>query len=130
MRVFLRGGLFHFLLFSSALLSFSQPPTLDSIYTSLDELERTLLDMQSDNESLKADTQALRENLTESEAATARLSALSEELRSLSNEQAEAYSRQSALLEQSERKSRRWRLASIIEGAALVLLVGGYVLFN
>jgi predicted RNase H-like nuclease (RuvC/YqgF family) len=130
MRVFLRASLPLFFLFSSALLSFSQPPTLDSIYTSLDELEQTLLDMQSDNESLKADTQTLRENLTESETATARLSALSEELRTLSNEQAQAYSRQSVLLEQSERKLKSWRLASVIEGAALVLLVGGYVLFN
>jgi predicted RNase H-like nuclease (RuvC/YqgF family) len=119
MRVFLRGGLFHFLLFSSALLSFSQPPTLDSIYTSLDELERTLIDMRSDNESLKADTLALRENLAGSEAAAARLSALSEELRTLSNAQTEAYSRQSALLERSERTLKHWRLASIIEGAAL-----------
>jgi hypothetical protein len=72
----------------------------------------------------------LRENLAGSEAAAARLSALSEELRTLSKEQAEAYSRQSALLEQSERTLKRWKLASIIEGAALVLLVGGYVIFN
>jgi hypothetical protein len=72
---------------------------------------------------LKADTQALKENLRESEAASGRLRELSEELRTLSTEQAESYRTQSALLEKSERKLKGWRLASIIEGAALVLVL-------
>ena len=107
------------------LLSFALSPlyaqleTLSSINTSLDELEKTLTDIQSANESLKADAEALRRNLTESEAANGRLSDLSAELRQLSSEQAEAYRRQSALLEKSGRSLRRWRLASLIEGAAL-----------
>jgi DNA repair exonuclease SbcCD ATPase subunit len=102
---------------------FSQQATLDSIYTSLDELERTLLDIQSENENLKRDTQALKENLTESEAAAARLSDLSTELKRLSDEQAEAYRRQSASLDKSEKKLRNWRLASLIEGAALIACI-------
>ncbi|MDR2691219.1 MAG: hypothetical protein LBB73_02820, partial [Dysgonamonadaceae bacterium] len=89
------------LLFLSPSLPFSQQETLGSIYTSLDELERTLLDIQSENESLKAGTQTLQENLRESEAANRRLAGLSERLRTLSTEQEQAYRRQSALLEQS-----------------------------
>jgi hypothetical protein len=52
------------LLFVIVLLSlvlpplFSQQATLGSIYTSLDELEQTLLDIQNENENLKRDTQA------------------------------------------------------------------------
>jgi predicted RNase H-like nuclease (RuvC/YqgF family) len=104
----------------------SQSETLGSIYTSLDELERTLLDIQSGNESLKADTQALKESLRESEAANRRLQELSEELRTLSTEQAESYRTQSVLLERSERRLKGWRLASIIEWAALcgILAIG------
>jgi hypothetical protein len=82
-------------------------------------LERTLLDIQSENGSLKADTQALKENLAESEAANRRLQELSAELRTLSTGQEQAYRRQSVLLEKSERGLKSWRLASIIEGAAL-----------
>jgi ferric-dicitrate binding protein FerR (iron transport regulator) len=99
---------------------FSQQETLGSIYTSLDELEETLLDIQSENESLKEDTRTLKENLTESEAANRRLSALSEELRRLSDEQEQAYNRLLLSLERSERRLKGWRLASIIEGAALL----------
>ncbi|MDR0640083.1 MAG: hypothetical protein LBG27_14505 [Spirochaetaceae bacterium] len=95
---------------------------MDSIYTSLDELERTLLDIQSENESLKSGMETLRENLTESEAANRRLSALSAELRTLSEEQGQAFARQSRLLEGSEKSLRRWRFASIIEGAAVIVL--------
>jgi hypothetical protein len=90
-------------------------------YTSLDELEGTLLDIQ--NENLKRDTQALKENLTESEYANARLSDLSAELWRLSTEQAEAYRRQSASLDKSERRLRNWRLASLIEGGLLAALL-------
>jgi chromosome segregation ATPase len=108
------------LLLSASLPLYAQQETLGSIYTSLDELERTLLGIQSENESLKADTEALRENLTESEAAGGRLLALSAELKRLSAEQEQAYNRQSALLEQSEKKFKGWRLASIIEGAAII----------
>jgi hypothetical protein len=72
---------------------------------------------------LKADTQALKENLRESEAASGRLRELSEELRTLSTEQEQAYRRQSALLEKSESGLKNWRLASVIEGAALVLVL-------
>jgi regulator of replication initiation timing len=93
---------------------------LGSIYTSLDELERTLLGIQSENESLKADTRALRESLTESEAANERLAELSERLRTRSTEQEQAYNRQSLLLEQSERRLKGWMLASIIEGAVII----------
>jgi chromosome segregation ATPase len=96
---------------------------LGSIYTSLDELEQTLLDIQSGNESLKADTQALKESLRESEAASGRLQELSAELKRLSTEQAESYRTQSVLLEQSERKLKSWRLASIIAGAALCAVI-------
>jgi hypothetical protein len=45
---------------------------------------------------------------------------LSAELKRLSSEQAEAFKRQSASLELSERRLKRWRLASLIEGAALL----------
>jgi DNA-binding SARP family transcriptional activator len=86
-------------------------------------LERTLLGIQSENESLKADTRALRENLMESEAAGGRLLALSEELKRLSAEQEQAYKRLSASLEQSGRRLKGWRLASIIEGAAIIALI-------
>ncbi|MDR0638067.1 MAG: hypothetical protein LBG27_04055 [Spirochaetaceae bacterium] len=96
---------------------------MDSIYASLDELERTLLAIQSENESLKAGTKTLQENLTESETANRRLSALSAELRTLPAGQAQAFRRQSALLEQSERRLKRWRLASIIEGAVIIALL-------
>jgi predicted RNase H-like nuclease (RuvC/YqgF family) len=102
---------------------FSQPQTLGSIYTSLDELEKTLTDIQNENENLKTDTEALKQNLMESEAANEKLLKLSTELRRLSTEQAEAYRRQSVLLDKSERSLRRWRLASLIEGAALVCTV-------
>jgi predicted RNase H-like nuclease (RuvC/YqgF family) len=108
------------LLLSASLPLCAQQGTLDSIYTSLDELERTLTGIESENESLKADTEALRLNLTESETANVKLSDLSAELRRLSSEQAEAYRRQSVLLGTSERSLKRWRLASLIEGAALV----------
>jgi predicted RNase H-like nuclease (RuvC/YqgF family) len=108
------------LLLSASLPLYAQQGTLGSIYTSLDELERTLTGIESENESLKADTEALRLNLTESEAANVKLSSLSAELRRLSTEQAEAYRRQSVLLGTSERSLKRWRLASLIEGAALV----------
>jgi septal ring factor EnvC (AmiA/AmiB activator) len=108
------------LLLSASLPLYAQQETLGSIYTSLDELERTLLDIQSENENLKADTKALRENLTESEAAGGRLLALSEELKRRSAEQEQAYKRLSATSEQSERRLRGWRLASIIEGAAII----------
>jgi hypothetical protein len=96
---------------------------LGSIYTSLDEPERTLLGMQSGNGSLKADTQALKENLKENEAASGRFRELPEELRTLSTEQAESYRTQSALLEKSERGLKSWRLASIIEGAAIIMIL-------
>ena len=102
---------------------FSLPETSGSIYTSLDELERTLLGIQSENESLKSGTETLKESLLESEAANRRLSALSAELRSLSEEQEQAFARQSRLLEGSEKSLRRWRLASIIEGAAIVAVL-------
>jgi chromosome segregation ATPase len=102
---------------------YAQRETLSNINTSLDELEQTLLDIQNENENLKRDTQALKENLTESEAANARLSDLSAELRRLSTEQAEAYRLQSDSLDKSEKSLRRWRLASLIEGAALVACV-------
>jgi septation ring formation regulator EzrA len=102
---------------------YSQQQTLSNINTSLDELEKTLLDIQSENESLKADTQALQRNLTESETANERLSNLSAELRRLSTEQQEAYRRQSDLLDTSERRLKRWRLTSLIEGAALIACV-------
>jgi predicted RNase H-like nuclease (RuvC/YqgF family) len=124
------------LLFGTVLLLCALPPlcsqqeTLGSIYTSLDELERTLLDIQSENGSLKADTQALKENLAESEAAVKRLSALSAELKRLSTEQAESYRTQSVLLERSERKLKGWRLASIIEGAALCAVIAIGLLAN
>ena len=117
------------LLSAIVLLSFASSPlypqseTLSSINTSLDELERTLLDIQSENESLKADTEALRRNLKDSEAANEKLSNLSAELRRLSTEQQEAYRRQSDLLDTSERRLKRWRLASLIEGAALLACV-------
>jgi DNA repair exonuclease SbcCD ATPase subunit len=101
----------------------SQSETLGSIYTSLDELEGTLLDIRSENERLKSDTEALKLNLTESEAAAGRLSDLSAELRRLSTEQAEAYRRQSALLEKSGRRLKRWRLASLIEGGVIAALL-------
>jgi regulator of replication initiation timing len=102
---------------------YSQSETLGSIYTSLDELERTLLDIQSENGSLKADTQALKENLRESEAASGRLQELSAELKRLLTEQEQAFNRQSALLEKSERGLKSWRLASIIEGAAIITIL-------
>jgi predicted RNase H-like nuclease (RuvC/YqgF family) len=108
------------LLSLASLPLYSQQETLSNISTSLDELERTLLDIQRENESLKTDTQALKQNLTESAAANERLSILSAELRRLSTEQAQAYSRQSVLLDTSNRSLKSWRLASIIEGAALV----------
>jgi predicted RNase H-like nuclease (RuvC/YqgF family) len=107
---------------------FSQQATLGSIYTSLDELEQTLLGIQSENENLKRDTQALKENLTESETAAARLSDLSTELKRLSTEQAEAYRRQSDLLDKSERRLRNWRLASLIEGGVIAALVAVIIL--
>jgi DNA repair exonuclease SbcCD ATPase subunit len=107
-----------FLLFA-LLPCYSQRETFSNIATSLDELEQTLLDIQSENESLKSDTQALKENLAESEAAAERLSSLSTELRRLSTEQGEAYRRQSVLLDTSNRSLRRWRLASLIEGGVI-----------
>jgi hypothetical protein len=61
--------------------------------------------------------------LTESEAAGKRLLALSAELKRLSAEQEQAYNRQSLLLEQSGRRLKGWRLASIIEGAALAAVI-------
>jgi predicted RNase H-like nuclease (RuvC/YqgF family) len=102
---------------------YAQRETLSSINTSLDELERTLTGIQNENESLKTDTEALKQNLMESEAANEKLSKLSAELRRLSTEQAEVYRRQSVLLDKSERSLRSWRLASLIEGAALVACV-------
>jgi predicted RNase H-like nuclease (RuvC/YqgF family) len=107
------------LLLSASLPLYAQRETLFNINTSLDELEKTLTDIQSENESLKADTEALKLNLTESEAANVKLSNLSAELRRLSSEQAEAYRRLSGLFDTSERRLKRWRLASLIEGAAL-----------
>jgi hypothetical protein len=86
-------------------------------------LERTLLDIQSENEKLREGTRQLQENLTESENAEKRLSELSEELRKLSSEQELAFRRQSVLLERSEKRLRGWRLASIIEGAALAAVI-------
>jgi DNA repair exonuclease SbcCD ATPase subunit len=115
------------LLSLASLPLFSQQETLSNISTSLDELEQTLLDIQKENENLKADTQALKQNLTNSEAANERLSSLSAELRRLSTEQAAAYKRQSVLLDTSERRLKSWRLASVIECAALI--VAGIALF-
>jgi outer membrane murein-binding lipoprotein Lpp len=113
------------LLLSTCLPVFSQRQTLDNISTSLDELESTLLDIQNENEALKADTEALKQNLSESEAAAGKLLVLSAKLKRLSSEQAEAFRRQSASLELSERRLKRWRLASLIEGAALISIVLG-----
>jgi hypothetical protein len=70
---------------------------------------------------LKTGTQALKQNLMESENANERLSRLSTELRQLSIEQGLEYKRQSDLLNISEKKLKGWRLASLIEGAALAL---------
>ena len=117
------------LLSAIVLLSFASLPlyaqreTLSSINTSLDELEKTLTDIQSENETLKLDTETLRKNLEESKDSNEKLLKLSAELRRLSTEQAEAYRRQSGLLDRSERSLRNWRLASLIEGAALIAAV-------
>jgi hypothetical protein len=99
---------------------FSQSETLFNINTSLDELERTLLDMESENESLKGDTAILRQSLLESEAAADRLLLLSTELRRLSSEQGEVFRRQSVLLEKSGKTLSFWRVFSLIAGAALL----------
>jgi DNA repair exonuclease SbcCD ATPase subunit len=107
---------------------FSQQEISGSIYTSLDELEGTLLGIQSENESLKSGMETLKESLLESEAANRRLSALSAELRTLSEEQEQAYARQSRLLEGSEKSLRRWRLASIVEGTLLLAVIAAVIL--
>jgi hypothetical protein len=68
--------------------------------------------------------------LKESEAATERLSNLSAELKRLSTEQAADFKRLSLLLDTSERSLKGWRLASLIEGAALVTAAVCLFVFN